>query len=161
MSCSPGNVTPNKQQKWVLAGDWVMEWHARYSAKFCRRYPIKVAVVGTHFLQNTVVLVMLIIAASSTSAAAQETGSIDAGREYAYDHCATCHAVEGNDMRSPNPRAAPFGKIVRTPGMNGRALTVWLSSVHKDMPDFIIEKNDMKNLIAFILSLTPGEQSRQ
>jgi mono/diheme cytochrome c family protein len=145
----------------VLAGDWVMKWHTRYSANFFRGHPIKVAVVGTHFLQNTVVLVMLITAASSTSAAAHESGSIDAGREYAYDHCATCHAVEGNDMRSPNPRAAPFGKIVRTPGMNGRALTVWLSAVHKDMPDFIIEKKDMKNLIAYILSLTPGEQSRQ
>jgi hypothetical protein len=42
--------------------------------------------------------------------------------------------------------------------MNARALAVWLSSVHNEMPDFIIEKNDMENVIAYILSLAPKQR---
>ena len=103
-------------------------------------------------------LLTLITIANLTGAVAQETGNVQAGREYAVRHCASCHAIDGNEMQSPKPQAAPFTEIAVTPGMNARALKVWLSSVHKDMPDFIIEKSDMENLIAYIISLAPTKR---
>jgi mono/diheme cytochrome c family protein len=103
-------------------------------------------------------LALLIVLASSASVIAEEIGNAKAGREYAIDHCASCHAIYGSDTESVNPNAAPFAEIAVTPGMNARALTVWLGSVHNEMPDFIIEKNDMENVIAYILSLAPKQR---
>ncbi len=109
---------------------------------------------------RAILLLTLMTVANLTGAVAQEIGNVEAGGEYAIDHCARCHAVDAHTMRSPNPQATPFAQIAVTPGMNARALTVWLSSVHKDMPDLIIEQNDMDNLIAYILSLAPNKEAK-
>lgn len=39
--------------------------------------------------------------------------------------------------------------------MNSRALTAWLSSAQKDMPDVTIEKTDMEDRFAYIVSRAP------
>jgi mono/diheme cytochrome c family protein len=135
-----------------------MEWCKRHLSNCYRRFRVKVPVAAAQVLRRPILLVALIIIASSTTAAAQELGSVEAGREYAVHHCASCHAIYGSDTESVNPNAAPFAEIAVTPGMNARALAVWLSSVHNEMPDFIIEKNDMENVIAYILSLAPEQR---
>jgi len=90
---------------------------------------------------------------------AQEVGNVESGRTYAIQNCAGCHAVDAEATHSPTPKAPPFQEISETPGMNGRALAVWLRSTHKDMPDFIIERGDMEDVIAYILSLNRGPQT--
>ena len=37
--------------------------------------------------------------------------------------------------------------------MTGTALSVWLRTPHKSMPDLIIEPEDRNNVIAYIVSL--------
>ena len=37
--------------------------------------------------------------------------------------------------------------------MTGTALSVWLRTPHKSMPDLIIEQEDRNNVIAYIVSL--------
>ena len=37
--------------------------------------------------------------------------------------------------------------------MTGTALAVWMQTSHPTMPNIIVEKNDMLNVIAYILSL--------
>jgi mono/diheme cytochrome c family protein len=137
-----------------------MMWCKKKTTKRCHDFRqmnlIKLAQVPL----RAILLLTLMTVANLTGAVAQEIGNVEAGGEYAIDHCARCHAVDANTMRSPNPQATPFAQIAVTPGMNARALKAWLTSVHKDMPDFIIEKNDIDDLIAYILSLAPNKEVR-
>lgn len=135
-----------------------MMWHKAQSVSCYLGARVKYPIVVAHILRIAIILVAPILVASSASVAAQDIGNANAGREYAVRHCASCHAIDGNDMHSPNSRATPFAQIARTPGMNARALTVWLRSVHKDMPDLIIENNDINNLLEYILSLAPDQR---
>jgi hypothetical protein len=52
------------------------------------------------------------------------------------------------------PAAAPtFRAIANTPGMTALALTVFLRTPHRNMPNLIISDSDRDNVIAYILSL--------
>ena len=93
------------------------------------------------------------LAAMATAAAAQEPGNAGKGHDYARRVCAECHAVERGEARSPQPRARAFQAVAETPGMNGRAIAVWLRTPHPSMPNLVIATRDMEDLIAYILSL--------
>ena len=43
--------------------------------------------------------------------------------------------------------------VANTPGMNARALVVWLQSPHPTMPHFIIPAQDTDNIVSYITSL--------
>ena len=86
------------------------------------------------------------------SAKAQQIGNAAAGAAYAKQVCAKCHAINGTGT-SPEPTAPPFRDVANMPGMTGTALTVWLTTSHPTMPNIIIERHDMEDVIAFILSL--------
>ena len=83
----------------------------------------------------------------------QEFGDARAGLMYAQLVCSECHAVNPNQTVSPNARLASFERIANTPGVTATALTAWLTTSHKDMPNLIIPVRDRDNLIAYILSL--------
>ena len=57
---------------------------------------------------------------------AAEVGDAQRGHAYAKKVCAKCHAVEAGDMFSPTMIAPTFSAVADTPGMNERALLVWL-----------------------------------
>ncbi len=46
-----------------------------------------------------------------------------------------------------------FEDVANTPGMNARALVVWLQSPHPTMPHFIIPAQDTDNIVSYITSL--------
>ena len=92
-----------------------------------------------------------LVAAFAASACAQD-GDVRAGRAYAQGVCARCHDIE-DGLLSPNPKAPPFGTIVNTPGVTGAALNTILRTPHRDMPDLILPKQDLENVIAYILTL--------
>jgi tetratricopeptide (TPR) repeat protein len=75
------------------------------------------------------------------------------GRVYAQRVCAACHNILPTDAASPNRQAPPFKRIANTPGMSVTALTVWSHTAHPTMPNFVIEPEDMDNLVAYMLSL--------
>jgi hypothetical protein len=54
---------------------------------------------------------------------------------------------------SPYLDLPSFQTVVDSPGMTERALAVWLTNPHPNMPDFIIPQADMDNVIAYIMSL--------
>lgn len=83
----------------------------------------------------------------------QELGDARAGQMYAQLVCAGCHAVNPGQSVSPNPRLATFEAIANTPGVTAIALTAWLQTSHKDMPNIMIPARDRDNLIVYILSL--------
>jgi cytochrome c len=83
-----------------------------------------------------------------------ELGDAKRGLAYAQKTCAKCHAVERGDMFSPTMIAPTFGSIANTPGINERALVVWLqSSDHATMPNLILAQQDLDDVVAYIMSL--------
>ena len=89
--------------------------------------------------------------AMSCVAQAQETENVEAGHAYAKKVCAECHAVERGQVEFLNPPS--FQNVADSPGITGRALAVWLQNPHPNMPNFVLPQDDMKNVIAYIISL--------
>ena len=87
---------------------------------------------------------------------AQETGDAQAGLTFARSLCAVCHAVEADAADSPNSSAPTFRRIAAEPGMTGIALSVILRNPHREMPDLILSTAERANVIAYILTLKPG-----
>jgi mono/diheme cytochrome c family protein len=88
---------------------------------------------------------------AGSTAAAQEVGDVRKGLVFAQKVCAECHGVAPGQLV---PAAAPtFRAIANTPGMTALALTVFLRTPHRDMPNLVISDADRDNVIAYILSL--------
>jgi mono/diheme cytochrome c family protein len=97
--------------------------------------------------------VALLASALTTAGQAQEFGDARAGQAYAQKVCAECHAVLGSEAASPVARATPFKTVANTPGMTGTAIAVWLRTPHPTMPNLIVARDDLENLVSYILDL--------
>jgi mono/diheme cytochrome c family protein len=103
-------------------------------------------------MKSVMVITAASLLASSYAAGAQEA-DVEAGRAYAEQICATCHAVLANEEISPLLDAPTFQSVANTPGMTEMALTVWLQSSHPTMPNIILKPDDLRNVVAYIRSL--------
>jgi mono/diheme cytochrome c family protein len=83
---------------------------------------------------------------------AQE-GNVNRGAEIARSICATCHVVARGQHAAPNSQAPPFPTIASTPGMTSIALSAALMTSHRLMPNIILEPEQRRDVIAYILSL--------
>jgi mono/diheme cytochrome c family protein len=88
----------------------------------------------------------------SGGAVAQEA-DVAAGKAYAEQVCATCHAVEQGEEESPLYQAPTFQSVADTPGMTEMALSVWLQSSHPTMPNIVLSQDEIRNVVAYIRSL--------
>lgn len=100
-------------------------------------------------------LAVAIIAGAAGGASAQESGDARAGLELARRACASCHAVERGNTRSPHDDAPAFATIAAVPGMSPAALTAALHTSHATMPNLVLAPDDRANVVAYILSLGP------
>ncbi len=98
------------------------------------------------------ILALFLLFASLSGVAAQQEGDPHQGAAYAKRNCANCHAI-ANEKASPVPTAPRFKHVAKTSGMTAMALMVWLQTSHPTMPNIIVEPNDMRNVVAYILSL--------
>lgn len=110
-----------------------------------------------HLLLATLGAVLVLTSATSV-VAAEEEGDPQAGFEYAHTYCATCHGI--SEEKSPLPQAPRFRHVADTTGMTATALQVWMQTSHPTMPNIIVEPNDMRDIIAYILSLKGREGSK-
>ncbi len=99
-----------------------------------------------------VVLGVAMLAAIASQAKAQE-GDVGAGQAYAKQVCAECHAVLPNEQISPLPQAPTFQNVANMRGMTEMALTVWMQSSHPTMPNIVLKPDDLRNVVAYIVSL--------
>jgi mono/diheme cytochrome c family protein len=98
---------------------------------------------------------------SLTPAGAQQIGDPEAGFAVAADACVECHDIMPMEGVSPEPNtlpfedleAKPFEEIANTTGVTAMALTAWMQSTHPTMPNLILEDDDLRNVVAYILSL--------
>jgi mono/diheme cytochrome c family protein len=101
-------------------------------------------------------LVLVALAAAlfiPTPILAQDADDIGHGREIAHTICAACHVVAKDQLVSPNGEAPPFPVLAATPGMTTIALTAALLTSHRQMPNIILQPDERRDVIAYILSL--------
>ena len=84
---------------------------------------------------------------------AQEIGDIASGRMIAATVCAACHMVGRGELQSPAGGAPAFARIAATPGMTSIALSAALLTSHRQMPNIILQADERRDVIAYILSL--------
>jgi mono/diheme cytochrome c family protein len=82
---------------------------------------------------------------------AQNTG--DAAKGRAQQICSECHNIEQGQRPWPNGLAPNFETIAKTPGLTAIALTAALRTSHRTMPNIIIPDDDLRNVVAYVLSL--------
>ncbi|MFN3351741.1 c-type cytochrome [Pseudorhodoplanes sp.] len=85
-------------------------------------------------------------------ASAQPIGDPAAGRRLAEAWCSECHAI----TRTPSgaPRQGPdFIDVARRPSTTPLSLNVFLRSNHDNMPNFILQRDEADDLVAYIMSL--------
>jgi mono/diheme cytochrome c family protein len=87
---------------------------------------------------------------------AQDIGQPAQGRVLAQQICSECHSIEKTVARSPNPAAPRFEVIANTPGMTAIALTAAMQTSHRTMPNVILQSDEFRNVVAYILSLRQG-----
>jgi cytochrome c len=88
----------------------------------------------------------------STVSAQKAIGSADAGRRFAEIWCSGCHAVELRATRAGGI-APDFPTIVSRTSTTARSLRAYLGKRHEKMPNFVLDKDDTDDLVAFLMSL--------
>jgi mono/diheme cytochrome c family protein len=77
------------------------------------------------------------------------------GRILAENVCMACHRIEaGETGPGPNPDAPSFFAIAKMPSVTALSISVFLRSPHVQMPDLILEPNEISAAAAYILSLS-------
>lgn len=98
-------------------------------------------------------LTAVLAAVAASPAHAVELGNPEKGLRYASAMCTGCHAVRAGESQSPIKEAPAFALVANTPGITGTALVVWLQSSHPTMPNLILQRDDMYDVVAYIESL--------
>lgn len=84
---------------------------------------------------------------------AQESGQPGRGLVLARQICAECHAVDEAQARSPNLAAPRFEAVANVSGMTALALTAALQTSHSTMPNVLLDTDDLRNIVGYILAL--------
>jgi mono/diheme cytochrome c family protein len=83
----------------------------------------------------------------------QDAADVGHGREIAQTICAACHVVAKGQLVLPNSEAPPFPVLAATPGMTTIALTAALLTSHRLMPNIVLQPDERRDVIAYILTL--------
>lgn len=98
-------------------------------------------------------ILLLLGPLGAAPALAQDPVLVQRGRTVAEQRCAACHAVRAGETASPVAAAASFTRVSATPGMTELALQAMLQTSHRTMPNLILDVDEMREVIAYILSL--------
>jgi mono/diheme cytochrome c family protein len=91
---------------------------------------------------------------AASQAQAQQIDRAKRGLFVARQVCAQCHAVEKRSRRSPDAAAPRFEDIANSPGMTATAISVALQTTpHRTMPNVRMNRDELSNLVTYILSL--------
>lgn len=95
-------------------------------------------------------LVLALMAAPAIAAGADPS----TGEKIAKTECASCHAI-GRDAKakSPDPKAPRFIDVAKMPSTTELSIKVFLRSSHRNMPNFILARDEIDSLASYILEL--------
>ena len=92
--------------------------------------------------------------AAGGAAAQQVPGNAGSGHELAKSWCAGCHFVEPQEMRTKD--AVPsFAAVAAMKSTTELSLQAFLQTSHHNMPDWRLSRQQLDDVIAYILSLRP------
>jgi mono/diheme cytochrome c family protein len=106
----------------------------------------------THF-KNIFGIVTIVTAGLVTSTAFAQDGDRVQGLAFARQICSECHTIDRSQTPSPNPASPRFEAIAKTPGMTATALSVALLTPHRTMPNIMLNPEELRNIVAYVLSL--------
>jgi mono/diheme cytochrome c family protein len=106
---------------------------------------------------RTALASLSMLLAAACAAGAADADDVRRGRDLARQICADCHAVRPAEVNSPNRNAPSFEDIAGVSGISPIALKVALRSSHREMPNLILNEDELDRIIAYILSL-PGDR---
>jgi hypothetical protein len=66
----------------------------------------------------------------------------------------SCHSA--GERRSPRTGAPTFERVAAEPGVTSAALDVALRTPHRTMPNIMLEGDELRDIVAYILSLRPA-----
>jgi mono/diheme cytochrome c family protein len=89
----------------------------------------------------------------AAGARGEDVGDPEAGFVVASEICASCHAITREQAMLPVLQGPRFDDVADTPGMTAMALFVWMRTSHPTMPNIILAPEDVRNVVAYILSL--------
>ena len=97
---------------------------------------------------------LIVLFALAPAAWAEEADRIEAGRDIADRLCARCHAI-GAEGESPHGEAPPFRTFAEKWPVDhlGEALAEGITVGHEDMPEFVLEPDEIDAFIAYLESL--------
>jgi mono/diheme cytochrome c family protein len=106
---------------------------------------LKICVIGVSALAG------FLISACVTEA---RESSILRGRAFAQANCARCHAI-GRSGKSPLPKAPPFRTLHERYPVEDltESLAEGIRTGHPAMPEFVLNKDQIRDLIAYLKSL--------
>jgi len=98
--------------------------------------------------------VLLLLALAPSVQAETQSGQIEAGRDIADRLCARCHAV-GAEGESPHEEAPPFRTFAEKWPVEylEEALAEGITVGHPDMPEFVLQPDEIASFIAYLKSL--------
>jgi mono/diheme cytochrome c family protein len=82
-----------------------------------------------------------------------EPGDPQAGRGLAANWCSHCHRIAPGGPGPATDGAAPFASIVAMPSTTSMSLRVFLQTPHAGMPDYHLTRDQLDDLVAYLLSL--------
>jgi mono/diheme cytochrome c family protein len=77
------------------------------------------------------------------------------GYQLAQRLCATCHAIEVSSTATVNPDVPSLPAIARQPNVTAEQLAGRIIVPHPEMPNTSLTVAEMRDVIAYILSLKP------
>ncbi len=100
-------------------------------------------------------LAAILLAATlvSHAAAAQDSSDTFAGHELAQRWCGSCHVVDIGAQRQGTDAVPSFAAIAAMPSTTAASLTAFLTTPHAQMPNDALNRADIANVSAYILSL--------
>jgi mono/diheme cytochrome c family protein len=97
-----------------------------------------------------------LVAAMSAAMAAFNGASADpvAGKALAEKWCVECHSIRP-DRLSPNLAAPTFPELAAEPSITEYSLRAFLRSPHETMPQITFTRDQMDDIVDYLMSLKP------
>ena len=96
------------------------------------------------------VLLALAIMMGTQALAQDGRGDIAAGRRLAQQWCSSCHQIAPFGVGGLAPT---FPQVAMLPSTTALSLKVFLQTSHVNMPNIVLTRSEINDLVAYILSL--------
>lgn len=96
---------------------------------------------------------LIFLGAAAPALAQPEPGDPSAGRRLSATWCANCHRIAPGGPGPATDAAPSFPAIAAMPHATSMSLRVFLQTPHPNMPDFRLSRQEIDDVVAYILSL--------